>query len=261
MSNFLFFSSESSPPAGSILSRIYAPIEAEFGRLSEGKLYTRNIDNLAVIFICIAKELTELPERKYVTFKRLYADFRLIIDFDEFVHSDKKRQFQMFTDCVKKAVDILSVRDSSFSKEEFLRDFDEAIAAAAQREKAHDALYNTVDERILFINRHCPDYIGGEEVERSRILLKLYEELPKGIDEEEKALLFDEKIRSAFHINGSDVPDWAEYPDWQMTSGGIPMRFVRQEEYEEKTDVIFYCTEYYFQDPDTGEINVIKQVR
>lgn len=267
---YLFFSCETTPPAGDILSKIFVPIEKEFNAIYSNKNYSNALDSIGIIPICCSKEWLDecpRPERKYVSRKNRYADFRLHIDFEEFVHSDEKRRIELFTENVHRAIDILSQRIKDFDKDEFLLDFDRTVEQLSikKNERKGGLLYSEIiDERFLFITQNCPDYIGGIDVEESGILFSIYETLPLNVSGKEKESMFAAKLRDIFGADNNCYPDWIESAEWPLIDGA-PMRFLGQterstEESTEENEGAVYV-DYLFEDEKTGEKKIITQIR
>ncbi len=261
---FLFFSSETNPPAGYVLSKIYVPIETNFNQLFSGKTYCDEISSIAIIPVCMTNEWIEkfsIKERKYVSVKRGIADFRLFIDYLDLVNSDFSHQSKLFIKNVEQAICILSERVKSFRKDEFLKDFYQTVELIEKNKNLKPPLTIQVlmDERVLFITKYCPTFIGGSEVDESRILYKIYEELPLDASNSEKEKLFQEKIKKCFHLKSGSFPDWLEAPEWPISSIGKPMRFVRQKTIKTNELLEGRYIRFYFEDVDTGEKRVICQ--
>ena len=256
---FLFFSSETTPPAGNILSKIYVPIENQFNSLFSGKNYGGELDSIGIIPICCAKEFkNDIKERKYVSLKRRYADFRLIIDFEQFIKSEKDEQVNLFIECVYTAIDILEKRLYKFDKESFLNDFSIAIDTVKKEQTAPKVInYSTiVDERLIFISKVCPEYIGGSDIEKNGILFKLYDELPKNISTYEKEQLYKLKLNECFQVSSECYPSWLCEPQWPIGTNGKPMRFIEQKQIK-NNDMI--SASFVFEDVDTGEQKTVNQ--
>lgn len=256
---FLFFSSETTPPAGNILSKIYVPIENQFNNLFSKKNYGGELDSIGIIPICCAKEFkNDIKERKYVSLKRRYADFRLVIDFEQFIKSDNDDQINLFIECVYTAIDILEKRLHKFDKEVFLNDFNIAVDTVKKEQTAPKAIkYSTiVDERLIFISKICPEYIGGLEIEESGILFKLYDEIPKNISTYEKEQLYKSKLNECFQVSSESPPNWLCEPQWPIGTNCKPMRFIGQERIK-NDDMI--SASFVFEDVDTGEQKKVNQ--
>lgn len=262
MSNkFLFFSSETTPPAGQLLSDIYLPIETEFNKKFGGKHYGTELDRLAIICVCFAKEWIDnnpINERKYISKKNRYADFRLSLDFERFIKADNDAREKLFVGLVKKAIDVLYLRLPTFSKYEFWNDFSVVIESVKQNEKRKQCVSNTIciDSRFMFIANHCPKYIGGDEVEQSQILSNIYDSISKDISEKERISIFINHVNKTFNIEDDHYPIWAETPEWPVYNG-FPMKFISQKRDISNSGDI--RTEYVFEDVVTGELRIVEQ--
>ncbi len=258
---FLFFSSETTPPAGQLLSDIYLPIETEFNRKFSEKNYGTELDRVAIICVCFAKEWIDynpINERKYVSKKNRYADFRLSLDFEQFMKADNDAREKLFLDLVKNAIDVLCLRLPTFSKHEFLDDLSEIVESVKQNDKRKQSVSNTIciDSRFIFIANHCPEYIGGNEVEQSQILSNIYDSISEDISEEERISIFINRVTKTFNIEDDEYPKWTEAPEWPVCNG-IPMKFISQKRDMGNSGDI--RTEYVFEDIFTGEQRVVEQ--
>lgn len=111
----------------------------------------------------------------------------------------------------------------------------------------------TLEEKVNFLLDACPKYIDGEEVEKSGVLERLLNELPKGLSKTQKIKLFREKIKAEFHVEGQKYPRWIQGGEWPY-SNGKPMRFLGQ---KSKAKGEYY--EYYFEDVDTHDRRTVVQ--
>lgn len=263
-SKYLFFSSECTPPAGYVLSKIYIPIENLFNEsYSQGK-YGGAIESIAIIPICCAKEwLEDHPrlERKYVSRKNKYADFRLYIDFEKFIKANEEQQIDLFSDNVHNSIEILAGRVYDFQKDNFLRDFDEIIEQLKNKNLYKELSISTIlDERFFFIHQNTPEYIGGIEIEKSGILYSIYSSLPCCVSDEEKDGLFKEKLFELFKAQNNCFPEWKLGAEWPMLQGK-PMRFLGQcEKKIKKYGEFTFCYEFFFEDIETGIQRTIIQM-
>ena len=97
----------------------------------------------------------------------------------------------------------------------------------------------------------CPEYIGGPEVEASKILLDTYNRLPPGTETARKNE-FKSQIKSLFRCKGIKKPRWIQEPEWPM-GANAPMMFISQ---SNEQDVF----KYVFKDVDTGELRTVIQL-
>lgn len=89
----------------------------------------------------------------------------------------------------------------------------------------------------------------GTEVEKfvERIVIDALAITPKAKRRKE----VKEKIKEAFHVDGSNRPHWIQGAEWPMGKKA-PMRFVKRTRTGERVD-------YQFVDVDTGEIRTVSQ--
>lgn len=111
----------------------------------------------------------------------------------------------------------------------------------------------TLEKIVNFLLDACPEYIDGEEVEKSGVLERLLNELPEGLSKTQRVKLFREKIKAEFHVEGQKYPRWIQGGEWPY-SNGKPMRFLGQ---KSKAKGEYY--EYYFEDVDTHDRRTVVQ--
>jgi hypothetical protein len=92
--SYMFISSETNAGIAYALGRI----QREFKNVTESlkaSEYGSDINEIGIIMICATHDLLDegfLKERKYVSWKKKYADMRLQIDYDWFDKADKATQ-------------------------------------------------------------------------------------------------------------------------------------------------------------------------
>ena len=114
----------------------------------------------------------------------------------------------------------------------------------------------TIENKASFILDVCPDYIGGEEVEKFDIIQSIVEEVPEDMSATARKKKIRELIKQQFYVVGQKYPRWVQDADWPVSPSGKPMRFVKQQKDESKGD--FY-TIYTFEDVDTGDVRTVEQ--
>ncbi len=91
------FSTEAQAPAATRISDCFLAIEKQSCVTSLAP-YTDALDQIGVIPFCISEKfLRTLPynERRYISWKNRYADIRLKMDFDTFIHAGREEQMRL----------------------------------------------------------------------------------------------------------------------------------------------------------------------
>jgi len=96
----------------------------------------------------------------------------------------------------------------------------------------------------------CPRYIGGSEVAMSNILADLLADIPMEWSDGKKTKVARERIKAAFHIDGTHYPRWIQEPEWPV-SGKTPMK------YEKTVRVNPEFVQHYFVDVHTGTVRIV----
>jgi len=119
--NYIFISSETNAGIAYALSKVQREFEDVIENL-KALNYGSDINEIGIIMICATHDLLDegfLKERKYISWKKKYADIRLQIDFDWFAKADKATQRLLVA---KNIVDsIRFIRDSAIKAK---RDFE-----------------------------------------------------------------------------------------------------------------------------------------
>ena len=88
---YLFFSTESEMPAGYYLMNLWDPIEKAFNSMHCATEYGNQLDHICIVFICTSNNLLSAgfyPEKKYLSIKKRFADYRFVIPYRLFVEGD-----------------------------------------------------------------------------------------------------------------------------------------------------------------------------
>lgn len=93
----LFISVEAQSSSGHIISNIRNQIDREIGNIDVTD-YTSDLDNIGIIINCFDESFLSVgfgKTRKYISYKRRFADIRLNIPYEEFLAADKQKRFEM----------------------------------------------------------------------------------------------------------------------------------------------------------------------
>ncbi len=122
---FLFFSAEAKSPAGYLLVQAIHPIELQFNAKYASKYATDRLENITIVFICTDEELLSqgfYNERRYISWKKKYADIRLQIPYLQFIHADTNARKAMMWDVIERAIEYLRKRNALERIDEFADD-------------------------------------------------------------------------------------------------------------------------------------------
>ncbi len=95
----------------------------------------------------------------------------------------------------------------------------------------------SIEDRYNFYLLSIPDYIKGVEV--THFIDDIIDSFPSDMKKGERVKRCTEELKKAFHIEGRKFPRWLRGAEWPMGSGGVPMRFVKQERIEGGCRYIF----------------------
>ena len=130
----LFFSSETSGRAYKALWFFLKPIDNALKdiRVSD---YTKDIDEIGIIVNCFNDCDLEAgfgKPRKYISYKKRFADIRLNIPYVEFLAADKQKQFEMVKQNIFDSIKVVDERlnkkkECSFDGQKMIADIEEKI--------------------------------------------------------------------------------------------------------------------------------------
>lgn len=115
---YLFFSTEAEIPAGYFIVKILAPIAKKFNNLYDSKRYSDKIDSICIVAICTSLRLQNegfYKERKYISYKKRYADIRLRLDYEKFLSSSDDERKAMCFNLVLEAIQIIQKKLPDFN--------------------------------------------------------------------------------------------------------------------------------------------------
>ena len=84
---YLFFSAEAESPAGYYLMNMWHPVEMAFNAIHVASEYGDHLDSICIVFVCTSEQLLSngfYPERKYISHKKRFADYRVHVPYLEF---------------------------------------------------------------------------------------------------------------------------------------------------------------------------------
>lgn len=122
---FLFFSTESESLAAFPIMKILVPIEESFNQKYSAARYTKNLNNITIVPICMPASMLADgfgKERKYVTLKKRYADLRLQINHEHFTNSDRNEQIKCCLNNILESISYIQRKDKTFNGIRFAED-------------------------------------------------------------------------------------------------------------------------------------------
>ncbi len=122
--SFWFVSLETYEAVGMKLADLLFPVERKFTDCHFGDSFSEKLDRLAIIPMCMPT--ITLKERRYISWKNRYADVRLIIPYNEFLHGSKAERLTLCKKNIQDAVEYVRQKDTTFDADRFL----EAVWAA-----------------------------------------------------------------------------------------------------------------------------------
>ena len=130
LKSFLFFSTESKGSVATQIIRILNPVETYFTQKYRGRKFSENLDDIAIIPVCIPEDMIQdgcLKERRYVSLKKRYADIRLHISYDAFIKGDQSARIGLCAKNIAEAVSYIKKKDKTFDAEQFLNAIQESF--------------------------------------------------------------------------------------------------------------------------------------
>lgn len=121
----LFFSAEAKSPAGKYLMNLIFPIETAFNENSAYKYSNDNLNSITIVFICTDEDMQSqgfFKERYYISWKKKYADIRLIIPYRPFISADHDIRKSMVWDVIERALDYLRMKHAFSAIDELEND-------------------------------------------------------------------------------------------------------------------------------------------
>ncbi len=126
-SSFWFVSLETYEGVGMKLGDLLFPVEKEFSDRHFGEQFSEQLDSLAIIPICMPT--VTLKERRYISWKKRYADIRLIIPYHEFLNSNQAGRIELCKKNILDAVEYVRKKDATFEADRFLEEVWAAFSA------------------------------------------------------------------------------------------------------------------------------------
>ena len=123
--SFLFISFETCDIVGARLAELLGPVGDRFTDLHFGESFSAKLDQLAIIPTCLPSEL--LPERRYISWKKRYADVRLRIDYHDFLYGSQDERLKLCRENIRQAADHVRKKDATFEADRFLAAVEDVI--------------------------------------------------------------------------------------------------------------------------------------
>lgn len=105
--------------------KILVPIEESFNQKYSAARYTKNLNNITIVPICMPASMLADgfgKERKYVTLKKRYADLRLQINHEHFTNSDRNEQIKCCLNNILESISYIQRKDKTFNGIRFAED-------------------------------------------------------------------------------------------------------------------------------------------
>ena len=137
------FSTESESPAAQMIMDNFCLIEKNMRVTSLAK-YTDALDSIGIIPECLSEEFLCTfdcgKDRKYISWKKRYADIRLRVPFLSFVQAPKEERMERCKQIIRDSLEVVAARCRAkklrFDLDELLRDlFPEEAASMTQEKK------------------------------------------------------------------------------------------------------------------------------
>ena len=137
------FSTESESPAAQMIMDNFCLIEKNMRVTSLAK-YTDALDSIGIIPECLSEEFLRTfdcgKDRKYISWKKRYADIRLRVPFLSFVQAPKEERMERCKQIIRDSLEVVAARCRAkklrFDLDELLRDlFPEEAASMTQEKK------------------------------------------------------------------------------------------------------------------------------
>lgn len=116
--SFWFASLETYEAVGMKLADLLFSVEKKFTDRHFGESFSEKLDCLAIIPMCMPT--VTLKERRYISWKNRYADIRLIIPYNEFLHGNQAERISLCKKNIQDAVEYVRKKDTTFEADRFL---------------------------------------------------------------------------------------------------------------------------------------------
>jgi hypothetical protein len=125
MDRYLFFSAEAESPAGYYLMEMWNPVEMDFNATHIASEYGDQLDSICIVFICTSEQLLSdrfYPERKYISHKKRFADYRVHIPYVEFLESNPIERWTLTSNAVSRVLSDIQRKLPAFQADKLLQD-------------------------------------------------------------------------------------------------------------------------------------------
>ena len=122
---YLFFSAEAESPAGYFLMKMWHPVEKDFNAIHVASEYGDQLDSICIVFVCTSEQLLSdgfYPERKYISHKKRFADYRVHVPYLEFLESNPPERWTLTTNAISRALSDIKRKLPAFQAEKLLQD-------------------------------------------------------------------------------------------------------------------------------------------
>ena len=109
------------------------------------------------------------------------------------------------------------------------------------------------DSEYEFTLDVLPAYLAGGVSAENYISQYIISKYPVTMKKAERKKLIKDEIKKTFKRECKGYPKWIQSPEWPLGSDGIPMIYIGQKSFGDRS-------EYYFRDPCTGKILSITQL-
>ena len=122
---YLIFSAEAESPAGYYLMNMWHPVEMAFNAIHVASEYCDQLDSICIVFVCSSEQVLSngyYPERKYISHKKRFADYRVHVPFLEFLESDPSGRWTLTTNAISRALSGIKRKLPTFQADKLLQD-------------------------------------------------------------------------------------------------------------------------------------------
>ena len=122
---YLFFSAEAESPAGYYLMNMWNPVEMAFNAIHVASEYGDHLDSICIVFVCTSEQLLSngfYPERKYISHKKRFADYRVHVPYLDFLESNPPERWTLTTNAISRALSDIKRKLPTFPADKLLQD-------------------------------------------------------------------------------------------------------------------------------------------
>ena len=122
---YLFFSAEAESPAGYYLMNMWHPVEMAFNAIHVASEYGDHLDSICIVFVCTSEQLLSngfYPERKNISHKKRFADYRVHVPYLEFLESNPPERWTLTSNAISRALSDIKRKLPTFQADKLLQD-------------------------------------------------------------------------------------------------------------------------------------------